>query len=142
MKLYLKAVATFALSLGVFLAVAKADEKLREELLLVPISADLGGSATSDRADKEAYKQMAPNAGGMRFPQFMFGQRQFVSEWDPAPGQVNEILTEAGDLGPPSGGGGMGRPMPGMPPMMMPGKRGIGAPCRGGHVPLLTLMGH
>jgi len=34
---------------------------------------------------------------------------------------VNEILTEAGDLGPPSGGGGMGRPMPGMPPMMMPG---------------------
>ncbi|MEE8307183.1 MAG: di-heme oxidoredictase family protein, partial [Gammaproteobacteria bacterium] len=43
---------------------------------------------TVERSDKEAYKQMAPNAGGQRFPQFMFGQRQFTTEWDPAPGQV------------------------------------------------------
>ena len=67
-------------------------ESLREELLLVPLTPALGGAATVERDDLLAFKQMVPNAGGMRFPQFMFGQRQFVSEWDPAPGQVPDPI--------------------------------------------------
>jgi CxxC motif-containing protein (DUF1111 family) len=67
---------------------ASADESLREQFLKMPLSPALGGALTVERSDKEAYKQMAPNAGGQRFPQFMFGQRQFTTEWDPAPGQV------------------------------------------------------
>ena len=65
-----------------------ADELLREKFLKMPLSPALGGALTVERSDKEAYKQMAPNAVGQRFPQFMFGQRQFTTEWDPAPGQV------------------------------------------------------
>jgi CxxC motif-containing protein (DUF1111 family) len=68
--------------------VVAADESLREQYLKVPLSPALGGALTVKRSGKEAYKQMAPNAGGQRFPQFMFGQRQFTTEWDPAPGQV------------------------------------------------------
>jgi CxxC motif-containing protein (DUF1111 family) len=75
---------------GMLLAgVATAETaSVRAELLAVQPGPDLGGELTIDRADKTAYQQMTPNASGMRFPQFMFGQRQFTTEWDPAPGQV------------------------------------------------------
>jgi CxxC motif-containing protein (DUF1111 family) len=78
---------SIVLLLGVVSQAAGA-ETLRAEMLMVPLTPALGGAATVERADLLAFKQMVPNAGGMRFPQFMFGQRQFVSEWDPAPGQV------------------------------------------------------
>ncbi|MDP6436239.1 MAG: di-heme oxidoredictase family protein [Gammaproteobacteria bacterium] len=77
-------------TLVIFLALANGAgaQALRASFLKSPQSPELGGAATVDRADITAFKQMIPNAGPMRFPQFMFGQRQFVSEWDPAPGEV------------------------------------------------------
>jgi len=70
-------------------SVAQADmTNIRAELLGIALSPELGGELSVNRDDIEAFKQMAPNAGMQRFPQFLFGQRQFTTEWDPAPGQV------------------------------------------------------
>jgi CxxC motif-containing protein (DUF1111 family) len=74
--------------LGAGILQAETIAVTRAELLAIPLSAELGGELTVVRQDKEAFKQMTPNAGPMRFPQFLFGQRQFTTEWDPAPGQV------------------------------------------------------
>jgi CxxC motif-containing protein (DUF1111 family) len=71
-----------------FISLVFAADDTRSTLLAITPTAQLGGDLTVGREDKEAFKQMAPNAGGMRFPQFMFGQRQFTTEWDPAPGEV------------------------------------------------------
>ena len=70
------------------LANGASAQALRTSFLKSPQTPELGGAATTDRADIVAFKQMIPNAGPMRFPQFMFGQRLFVAEWDPAPGEV------------------------------------------------------
>jgi CxxC motif-containing protein (DUF1111 family) len=74
--------------LGAGILQAETTAVSRAELLAMPLSAELGGELTVARQDKDAFKQMTPNAGPMRFPQFLFGQRQFTTEWDPAPGQV------------------------------------------------------
>jgi len=71
------------------MALIQAQESdTRSQLLAMPLTPELGGQLTVERSDREAFKQMAPNAGGMSFPQFIFGQQQFLLEWDPAPGQV------------------------------------------------------
>lgn len=59
---------------------------LREELLSVPLSDNLGGATTRPVATKEAFTFVAGNASPANRALFTFGNQMFTVEWKPTPG--------------------------------------------------------
>ncbi len=67
-------------------ASAAVDRDLRAALLSRPVSAELGGQTTVDRADAQAFRSIAANATAVSHARFMFGKQLFETVWEPAPG--------------------------------------------------------
>ena len=65
---------------------ADSDTGLKSQWLDHPVSAELGGRTTVDRADERAFKAIAANAEGMSRARFTFGKQLFETVWEPAPG--------------------------------------------------------
>lgn len=82
--LYLAAVAP-ALAIGL-VASAAQPLNIRETLMAVPVSPDLGGDTTIIASDELAYGHIAPNAPPERERAFLFGNRLFNTEWAVHPG--------------------------------------------------------
>ncbi len=59
---------------------------LRQELLARPLSAALGGSATVEQADADAFKQPIESLSGTQRAGFIFGNQMFNTVWQPIPG--------------------------------------------------------
>ncbi|MDX2144986.1 MAG: di-heme oxidoredictase family protein [Rhodospirillaceae bacterium] len=59
---------------------------LRQELLAIPISENLGGATTRPVATIDAFTFVAANASPANRAQFSFGNQMFTVEWKPTPG--------------------------------------------------------
>lgn len=83
-----------SLAAGLALAVAqlaipvggKAADGIRERLLAIPVTVDLGGETTVSATDELAFGQLAANAPLEREFGFLFGNRLFNTEWMVYPG--------------------------------------------------------
>ena len=76
-------------------AVIDPDKDLREQLLAIPLSPNLGGDTTVDTVGPRAFRSIAPNAANKWVFEFLFGQRMFDVVWD------HDIISPALDgLGP------------------------------------------
>jgi CxxC motif-containing protein (DUF1111 family) len=70
---------------------------LREELLAVPISENLGGATTRPVATMDAFTFIAGNAEPANRALFTFGNQMFTVEWKPTPG-VQPVTDGLGPL--------------------------------------------
>ena len=82
--LYLAAIAP-ALAIGLVVSAAQP-LNIREALMAVPVSPELGGDATIIAGDDLAFGHIAPNAPPERERVFLFGNRLFNTEWAVYPG--------------------------------------------------------
>lgn len=83
--------ASGAVSLGAFAAVAGTTPSLRETLLAMPMSAELGGGGTRPLATTEAFTFPMPNSPREHQRPFSFGNRLFNTNWVMAPGSVKSF---------------------------------------------------
>ncbi len=75
---------------------AGAAAGLREELLAIPFSPDLGGETTRVGGGQTAFTFLAQNAEKGRARDFFFGNRLFNTNWVQAPGSVKTFADMAG----------------------------------------------
>jgi CxxC motif-containing protein (DUF1111 family) len=76
-------------------ATIEADKDLREQLLAIPLTPNLGGDTSVDTVGPRAFRSIAPNAANHRVFEFLFGQRIFDVVWD------HDVISPALDgLGP------------------------------------------
>jgi len=68
-----------------FACVAEASS-LREELLAIPVTENLGGDTSRAIATADAFTFAANNIKPSNRPMFAFGNQMFTAEWFPAPG--------------------------------------------------------
>lgn len=64
----------------------KAADGIRERLLAIPVTIELGGATTVVASDELAFGQRAPNSPPEREFVFLFGNRLFNTEWTIHPG--------------------------------------------------------
>jgi CxxC motif-containing protein (DUF1111 family) len=76
------AVALLFLGAGVNAAVIDSDKDLRQQLLAIPLTPNLGGDTTVDTVGPRAFRSIAPNADNDLLFDFLFGQRIFDVVWD------------------------------------------------------------
>ena len=69
---------------GVSAAVIDPEQDLREQLLAIPLSPNLGGDTTVVTHGPRAFRSIAPNADNDLVFDFLFGQRMFDVVWDDA----------------------------------------------------------
>ncbi len=67
---------------GVTAAVIDPEQDLREQLLAIPLSPNLGGDTTVITHGPRAFRSIAPNADNDLLFDFLFGQRIFDVVWD------------------------------------------------------------
>lgn len=67
---------------GASAAVINPDKDLREQLLAIPLTPNLGGDTTVDTVGPRAFRSIAPNADNDLVFDFLFGQRMFDVVWD------------------------------------------------------------
>jgi CxxC motif-containing protein (DUF1111 family) len=69
-------------SSGASAAAIDPDKDLREQLLAIPLTPNLGGDTTVDTVGPRAFRSIAPNADNDLVFDFLFGQRMFDVVWD------------------------------------------------------------
>lgn len=80
-----------AASLGALSAMADTSPGLRETLMAMPVTADLGGEGTRPVANTEAFTFPMPNSPRAHQRPFSFGNRLFNTNWVMAPGSVKSF---------------------------------------------------
>jgi CxxC motif-containing protein (DUF1111 family) len=89
------AVLLLLVSGGASVAAIDPDRDLREQLLAIPLTPNLGGDTTVDTVGPRAFRSIAANADNDLEFDFLFGQRVFDVVWD------DKVITPAFDgLGP------------------------------------------
>ncbi len=89
------AVLLLLVSSGASAAAIDPDKDLRQQLLAIPLTPNLGGDTTVDTVGPRAFRSIASNADNDLVFDFLFGQRIFDVVWD------HNIITPALDgLGP------------------------------------------
>jgi CxxC motif-containing protein (DUF1111 family) len=91
MRVVAALIAAGAASLGVVAALAGTPSSLRETLLAMPLSAELGGEGTRPIASAEAFTFPMPNSPRAHQRPFSFGNRLFNTNWVIAPGSVKSF---------------------------------------------------
>ena len=76
------AVLLLLLNSGASAAAIDPDKDLREQLLAIPLTPNLGGDTTVDTVGPRAFRSIAPNAENDLVFDFLFGQRVFDVVWD------------------------------------------------------------
>jgi CxxC motif-containing protein (DUF1111 family) len=74
--------ALFVLSVGAHAAAIDPNQDLRQQLLSIPLTPDLGGDTSVDTVGPRAFRSIAPNADNDLLFDFLFGQRVFDIVWD------------------------------------------------------------
>ncbi len=67
---------------GINAAVIDPNQDLRQQLLAIPLTPNLGGDTTVDTVGPRAFRSIAPNADNDLVFDFLFGQRVFDVVWD------------------------------------------------------------
>jgi CxxC motif-containing protein (DUF1111 family) len=70
------------------LAAGAGTASLRDELLAIPLTPDLGGAGTRPVSGRDAFKLQMPNSPKAHQRPFSFGNRLFNTNWVEAPGSV------------------------------------------------------
>ena len=84
----------FIAALGLSLAASSGEaleQKLREQLLAIPLTSALGGETTRPASAPNAFSLQAPNAPRKHQRPFSFGNRLFNTNWVEAPASVKSF---------------------------------------------------